>query len=57
MTKPKPLPPSQQTALDRLKREGSVNWSSASTVEARAFNALVGKGLARKTPDHRYELT
>lgn len=57
MTKAKPLPPSQQTALDRLKRESSVNWSSTSTVEARALNALVDKGLAKKTPDHRYELT
>lgn len=56
--KPKPLPPTQQAALERLKRDGQVNWSSTSTAEARAFNALVAKGLVRKIIDHRhrYEL-
>ena len=54
----KQLPPSQQAALARVTREKSVDWTSTTPTEARAFNALVEKGLVKKTTDRftRYEL-
>ena len=52
MAKDSKLPPTQQAALDRLKTEGAVNWSSTSVTEARAFNALVEKGLVEKISVH-----
>ena len=51
------LPQTQQAALERLTK-GPVDWSSTTSVEARALNALVKKGLAKKVTDRftRYVL-
>lgn len=55
-TQAKPLAPTQQAALKRLQQEKIVNWSATTATEARAFNALIEKGLAKKSGS-RYELT
>jgi hypothetical protein len=48
MASTKPLPPTQQAALEHLKTAGTVHWSATSPTEARAMNALVDKGIAVK---------
>lgn len=48
MANPKKLPPTQLAAIDRLKKEGVVRWSNTTPIEARAFNALMEKGLVMK---------
>ena len=42
------LPPTQQAALDRLKKDGEVRWSGTTAIETRALNALMEKGLVMK---------
>lgn len=42
------LPPTQKAAFERLSREGKINWSATTTTEAKALNALVEKGIAKK---------
>lgn len=43
------LSPTQQAAYDRLVKEKKIDWSSTTSIEARALNTLVTKGLAEKT--------
>lgn len=51
------LSPTQQAAIERLKKEGVVRWSNTTSIEARAFKALMEKGLVMKRAgSSNYEL-